>query len=186
MASIKDLTSIITRRGGYARPNRFFIDLSSLQSQQFSTIKENIGAQDLNFLIDSIPLPGKTTNTIEYSIWNHPIKIPVGYDEDDLEVVFNLTNDFFPRRVMDEWYDRVINNKSYLFSYDSAFKYDIKIYQCNEYNDKIYGIHVKGAYPISIKGILLDNNSESSISKFSTTLTFDRYDVIPESELKMK
>jgi hypothetical protein len=98
MATITDIKGVISRRGGLARPNRFKVDFTGLLAGPVtipgldtSTIK------DLNFLVDNISIPGRAINTFEYAIWNHSIKVPTGYDEDDIEIVFNLQRSGLPR-----------------------------------------------------------------------------------------
>ena len=183
---ITKIISIVAKRGGgFARPNRFMVDFSGL-------LQPNIGdgtvpipgldkesSRDLNFLVDNISMPGRAINTFEYAIWNHPIKIPIGYDEDDIEIVFNLTNDFMPKKIIDSWSSIIINQGSYLAEYDTAYKRDIIIWQLNEKNEKIYGVKLRGAYPIASKGLFLDNSAESTISRFSCTLTFNRFEIEP-------
>jgi hypothetical protein len=183
MATINDIKSIIAKRGGLARPNRFMVDFSGLLIPNISGAVsipglDSVSARDLNFLVDNISIPGRAINTFEYAIWNHPIKIPIGYDEDDIEIVFNLTNDFMPKRIIDGWSSIIINQSTYLAEYDSAYKRDIIIWQLDENDNKKYGVKLLGAYPLASKGLFLDNSAESTVSRFSCTLTFNRF--IPE------
>lgn len=172
MPSINNLKTLINKRGGFARPNRFAVDFSSLMNLQIVGLPD---LSDLNLLVDSISIPGRNIDTFEYSIWNHNIKVPSGYSEDDIEIVFNITNDYLSKTVMDKWLGKVINQWSYLVSYDSDYKCDVTIKQLDESDKVIYSAKLINAYPISVKGVLLDNNSESAISRFSTTLAYDRF-----------
>lgn len=175
MSSIDKIKGIISRRGGLARPNRFMVDFTSLRYEVPTASAD--ATVDLNFLVDNINIPGRAINTFEYSIWNHSIKIPAGYDEDDIEIVFNVTNDFLAKKIIDEWSAKVINQKTYLASYDNDFKKDINIWQLDDRDKKIYGVKILGAYPISSKGLLLDNSAESTVSRFSCTLTYNRFEL---------
>lgn len=175
LGPIDKLMSMVNRRKGFARPNRFEVDFSGLIKLNLSETKGNDTLADMGTLVDSISIPGRSFSTFEYSIWNHPIKVPSGYDEDDIEIVFNITNDFMPKMIMDAWFAKVINQWSYLVSYDSDYKCDITIKQLNENDDVIFTAKLINAYPISVKGVFLDNNSESSISRFSSTIAFDRF-----------
>ena len=185
MATIKDIISLVAKRGGLARPNRFMVDFSGLLQPSIGDATVPIpgldteSSRDLNFLVDNISMPGRAINTFEYAIWNHPIKIPIGYDEDDIEIVFNLTNDFMPKKIIDNWSSIIINQGSYLAEYDAAYKRDIIIWQLDEKDKKKYGVKLRGAYPIASKGLFLDNSAESTISRFSCTLTFDRFEIEP-------
>jgi hypothetical protein len=184
MATINDIKSIVSKRGGFARPNRFMVNFSGLRQPGIKGTApipglNAIDANDLNFLVDNISMPGRAINTFEYAIWNRPIKIPIGYDEDDIEIVFNLTNDFMPKKIIDSWSSIIINQSSYLAEYDVAYKRDIIIWQLDEQDKKKYGVKLRGAYPIASKGLFLDNSAESTISRFSCTLTFDRFEIEP-------
>lgn len=170
MATINDIKTVISKRGGLARPNRFRVDFSSLNG-----IMPDQDLRELNILVDNISIPGRVINTFEYAIWNHSIKVPSGYDEDDIEIVFNLTNDFMPKKIIDAWSAQIIDQKNYLMSYDTDFKYDIEIWQMDEYNNDVYGVKLMGTYPIASKGLFLDNSAESTVSRFSCTLTFNRF-----------
>jgi hypothetical protein len=179
MATINDIKNVIGRRGGLARPNRFKVDFTGLLAAEPGSVPipglDPESTRDLNFLVDNIGIPGRAINTFEYAIWNHPIKIPIGYDEDDIEIVFNLTNDFMPKKIIDAWSAIIINQNSYLAEYDSAYKKDVIIWQLDENDNIKYGVKLLGAYPIASKGLFLDNSAESTVSRFSCTLTFDKF-----------
>ncbi len=179
MASINEIKGVIGRRGGLARPNRFKVDFAGLRAGPGIPGLDKSAAEDLNFLVDNISMPGRSINTFEYSIWNHPVKIPIGYDEDDIEIVFNLTNDFMPKKIIDAWSAIIINQSSYLAEYDEAYKRDIIIWQLDENDNIKYGVKLMGAYPLTSKGLFLDNSAESTLSRFSCTLTFNRFQVEP-------
>jgi len=177
MITIDKLIGVVGRRSGFAKPNRFMVDMSNVVA------KLNLGsdvnaAHDLNILVDNINMPGRTLSTIEYSIWNHNVKIPHGYEEDDITITFNLTGDFFIKRLLDEWHKKVIDHSTYLLSYAEDYLCDIKIYALGEKNEKNYGVHIKGAYPTAVRGLLLDNNSESTIAKIETVLSYQRWESI--------
>jgi hypothetical protein len=180
MATITDIKGVISRRGGLARPNRFKVDFTGLLAGPVTIPGLDVSTiKDLNFLVDNISIPGRTINTFEYAIWNHSIKVPTGYDEDDIEIVFNLTNDFMPKKIIDAWSAIIINQSSYLAEYDEAYKRDIIIWQLDENDNIKYGVKLMGAYPLASKGLFLDNSAESAISRFSCTLTFNRFQVEP-------
>lgn len=183
MATINDIKNVIGRRGGLARPNRFMVNFTGLLAQAPGSVPipglDPESTRDLNFLVDNISIPGRAINTFEYAIWNHPIKVPIGYDEDDIEIVFNLTNDFMPKKIIDAWLAIIINQSSYLAEYDAAYKRDVIIWQLDENDNIKYGVKLLGAYPLASKGLFLDNSSESTVSRFSCTLTFNRFQVEP-------
>jgi hypothetical protein len=179
MATIDNIKTLVNRRGGFAKPNRFRVDLGGILQKIPGLARDPNLTSDLNFLVDSISIPTRSVNTFNYSIWNHDIKIPIGYEESEIEITFNITNDFITKKIMDDWSKLIIDQSTYLIAYSSEYKCDIDIHQLDENNKEVYSVKLKGAYPTSVKGILLDNNSESAIGKFSSTLVFDRFEVIP-------
>jgi len=177
MPTIEDIKTVISRRGGLAKPNRFKVDFAGLSAIRLDV---DVNYSDLNFLVDNISIPGRVINTFEYAILNHSVKIPSAYDEDDVEIVFNLTNDFMPKKIIDAWAAKVINQGSYLASYATDYKCNVTISQLNENDDVVYAVILKGAYPIASKGLFLDNSAESTVSRFSCTLTYDRFENVKD------
>lgn len=179
MATLEDIKGMVNRRGGFARPNRFIVDFSGLKS--IADQLQNTDIVDLNFMVDSITMPGRTLTTFDYAIWNHPIRIPGGYSEDDIEIVFTITNDFAPKIIMDAWLALVVNQWTYHAAYASEYKKDFEIWQLDEADKKVYGVKIMGAYPAAVKSLLLDNNSESAVSRFSVTIPYDRFVILNPS-----
>lgn len=183
MASVDNIKSTISARGGFAKPNRFKVDFSGLLSKFPSNQFGIRDIADMNIMCDSCTIPGRTLLTTDWSIWNHQIKIPVGgYDEDDIEMVFNVTNDYFIKRIFDAWLDLVVNQDTYHVGYDASYKADLIISHLDERDNEVYRAKIQGAYPLTVKPISLDNNSESTVSKFSTAITFDRYRILGIAE----
>lgn len=166
-SSINDFKSVILRNRGFAKANRFKVEITSVPGASGS-------ARDLNFLCESVNIPGKQITTLDYDNGTHrPIKIPTGYIEDDVTMIFNLTNNYLVKRALDSWMQQIINANSYRLAYDAAYKRDIKISQLDENNAVVYTSILYAAYPITINSIDLDNNSESTISKATVVFTYD-------------
>lgn len=168
-SSINDFKSAILRNRGLARPNRFSIEITGVPGR-------NINTRDLSFLCETVNIPGKQITTLDYDIGTRrPLKIPTGYIEDDVTMVFNLTNNYLVKNALDSWMASIINLDSYLLSSEeSNFKRDVKINQLDENNRIIYSVRLEKAYPITINSIDLDSNSESSIQKVTAVFTYDR------------
>lgn len=168
-SSINDFKSAILRNKGLARPNRFSIEITGVPGRNFNT-------RDLSFLCESVNLPGKQINTFEYDNGTRrPIKIPTGYIEDDVTMVFNLTNNYLVKNVLDDWMKSIINVDTYLLaSEENNYKKDIRINQLDENNSIIYTAHLEKAYPITINSIELDSNAESAIQKVTAVFTYNK------------
>jgi hypothetical protein len=168
-SSINDFKSAILRNKGFAKANRFMVEITSVPGLSGST-------RDLNFLCETVNLPGKQITTLEYDNGTRrSVKIPTGYIDDDVTMVFNLTNNYFVKTAIDAWMQRIININSYRLAYDTAYKRDIKISQLDENNSIVYTYTLYSAYPITLNSIDLDNNSESTIAKATVIFTHDPY-----------
>lgn len=172
-SSINDFKSVILRNGGFARPNRFEVTFGKIPGWSGSTT-------DLKFLCETVNIPGKQITTLDYDIGTRrPLKIPTGYIEDDVTMVFNLTNNYMVKKAIDAWMKQIINVDSYLLNKDhTKYKTDIEVVQLNENNSRVYTAKLQNAYPITLNQIDLDSNSESTVQKLTVVLTYDKLDII--------
>lgn len=168
MSSINVLKSSISSRKGLAKENRF----------EFVFTRPDVkSSEEISVLCETAQLPGRQIFSNEYSTIKKSEKIPYTYSVDDITVTLHLTNDYYLKKVMDNWFDSVINPNKYQMNYHADFTSDIQIYQLNLENRRIYGINLKNAYPTVMNSLTLDNNS-SSPQKLSVTFTYEDYEII--------
>lgn len=178
-SSIAKLKERIAYRAGLARSNRFYVDFSAVK-EKLTTI--NISDfDDLSYFCETSSLPGRTTNTVDYGSWHNEIKVPIGYSNDDVEMSFIMTNDYFVKEILDKWSGLIINSKTYLLNYDDAYRADVKIYQLDQADKITYGVILRGAYPYSVKSIELSNSEDDSISKCSASFAYRDFQTINTS-----
>jgi hypothetical protein len=170
---INKLVEEIKIRGGFARSNKFSIEISRGNNNNMATNTDVI-----NVLCESVSLPGKQITTTEYSIARNNIKYPTGYINEDVELSFALTNDYYIRKYFDEWIDSIIPSKDYYLNYRTEYVRDVTITQLGEKNEKIYSHKLIDAYPITMQNIALSNSVDDDVSRFSVTLTYDKYEII--------
>ena len=159
--------SILARRGGLSKANRFDVLI---------TLPRGIVAdqgRDLSFLVESSQIPGKQITSFEWSLYGHTIKVPTGYILEDVTMVFNITNDYYVKKIFDDWQNKVIDEHAYLLAYDSAFKADVHIRQLNEQDEIVYSATLVRAYPISVQSMMMDNAADSTTQKLSVTFAYD-------------
>jgi hypothetical protein len=166
---IDNFKGAIARRGGLAKTNRFDVLITLPAS-----IADDRG-RDLTLLCESAILPGKQITSTEWSLYGHTIKIPTNFIQEDVTCLFNVTSDYYVKRVFDRWQNVVINNETFLLGYDNEFKADIHIRQLNELDAVIYETVLLGAYPIAVQPIMLDNNAEQQTQKLSVTFSYNDY-----------
>ena len=69
----------------------------------------------------------------------------------------------------------VIDPDKYTAAYADKYTTDVVIQQLNKENLPVYGVKLKGAYPVTFSSITLDNTAENSIQKFSVTMAYENF-----------
>lgn len=179
--SISTLLANLSSRGGVAVSNLYRVDFGSaigILSDKGIPVNE---LRDMDLYCRSTTMPGKHIMTQDYATWGHAAKQPQGFAEDDVEMVFEGTNDFFVKRILDEWTDLVIDPNTYLISYDAEYRADIRISSLNRNNggeEVNYTILLEGAFPLGTKGFPLDDSADNTSVKFSATFAYDKFTII--------
>lgn len=192
--SIDNLKSIISKRGGLAKTNRFQIFFTPPQGSLLGA-KGLIGAltsggglksmindpRDISLLCENVTIPGRQITTLDYQADKQAVKIPYSFINEDVTCSFLLTNDYYMKTMFDDWLEQVFNTETYRAKFKKDFTSDVVIQQLNEKNIPVYGVRLENAFPTTITGITLDNNSESAVQKISVTFSYDNY--VPEGPL---
>lgn len=192
--SIDNLKSTISKRGGLAKTNRFQIFFTPPQGKLLST-QGLVGAitsggglksmvndpRDISLLCETVTIPGRQIATLDYQADKQALKIPYSFINEDVTCSFLLTNDYYMKTMFDDWLEQVFNTESYRAKFKKDFTSDVVIQQLNEKNIPVYGVRLENAFPTTITGIALDNNSESAVQKISVTFSYDNY--VPEGPL---
>jgi len=201
MNSIDNLKSTISKKGGVAMQNRFQIffqppTANSMKSLLNSDPKVLVGSlaknavtggsplniipdpRDISILCESVNLPGRQITTIDYQAEKQSIKIPYSAINEDVTMSFILTNDYYMKKLFDDWQSAVFDMNRYRAGYKKDFTTDIVIQQLNQENIPVYGVRLEGAFPVTVSSINLDNNSENTIQKLNVTLSYENY--VPE------
>ena len=167
--------SVISKGGGVARQNQFFVSLPSL----------TYDASDLNILCASVNLPGRQILTMERLIGLKGRKMPNGFASDDVSMTFYVLNDYKVKKYFEDWQNRVINQNTYEVGYPEDYVQDVTISQLQKGLafdfpiDKIFGINIDvdvrtkakvvyqckllDAYPTSMSAIELNNEMDGLI-----------------------
>ena len=85
------------------------------------------------------------------------------------------------KTMFDKWLESIIDTDSYKAKFKEDFTSDVVIQQLNEKNVPVYGIKLENAFPTTVAGIALDNNSENTVQKLTVTFSYDNY--VPEGPL---
>lgn len=168
MSSINVLKSSLSSRKGLAHNNRFEVVFSK------PGVKS---VEEISVLCTSTAIPSKSILSTDFISIKKQEKIPYGYQVEDIKLVFHLTNDYYIKKIFDKWLNEIVNPKNFHIGYVNEFTTDIKIYQLNYENRRIYGVNLKNAYPTSVDAIEFEN-AATDTQKLSVTITFEDYEII--------
>lgn len=177
MSSIDELKSAFGSHRGAARSNRFLIRVSQGQ------LNGRYDMSDLYMFCDSVNLPGRTIATNEFQNDRQVLKTPYTFIDDEVTMTFNLTNDYFIRKLFEDWQNLIIQTESYSLAYKDQYAGEIEIIQLDESNQEVYGVKLEKAYPTNISAIQLANSSENSLSQMTVTVSYDKFssDITPQT-----
>jgi len=194
MSSIDNLKSLISKKGGLAKANRFNViftppsqSLFNLNPEQIfsSAISGNFSVKnlindprDISLLCSGASLPGRQISTLDYQAEKQTIKIPYTIIDEEVTLKFLITNDYYIKTMMDSWVGSIIDLETYKVKYKEDAVTDIIIQQIDEQNTPIYGVKLINAFPTTISAIDLGNENENSIQELSVTMSYDKY--VPE------
>jgi hypothetical protein len=167
---IDTLKGTISRRNGFARANRF--DLFVVPpAKAFEDVDQ---VRDLNILCESCNFPGRQIQTFETNYTRQQVKVAQSFINEDISLTFNLTNDFYIKRIFDKWTNLIIDRDTFKKNYDSVYKRDMYIYQNDSNNKRVYEIEVRNAFPISVQSIEASNSGED-IQKLTIEFTYEDF-----------
>lgn len=197
MSDIDKLKSLVSKKGGLAKANRFNVMFTpptasllngNLQGAIASAISGNFSAKnlvndprDISLLCDSVSIPGKQISTLDVQTVKQLVKVPYGYLTDDVSLSFLLTNDYHMKTMFDAWINNIVDNDKYCVAYKKDIVTDVIIQQLDEQNTPIYGVKLEGAFPVTMSEIPLSNESANTISRLNVSFAYDRY--VPEGAI---
>ena len=186
--AIDKLKSVISKRGGLARSNRFRVimtppETSLLNITEFSL--ESIARQrslkslindprDVSLLCDSVNIPGKQILTLDRTTNKYTTKIPYGVLNEDVSMSFLLTNDYYMKSVFDSWHNLIVEADIYNIAYKSDISTDVIIQQLDNEDRIIYSAKLVNAFPTTVNSVALSNSSENENLKVEVSFTYTR------------
>jgi len=189
--SIDDFKATVTKRQGLAKTNRFLtiftpptqalVNLNPLDvvgrlaNNTFNARSLISDPRDIAFLTESVQLPGRSLNTLDFAAEKETLKIPNGFIDDDVTMTFYLTNDYYMKDMMETWMSSIVDTENYTLGYKKNYQTDIVIQQLNSFDKNVYGVKLINAYPIAIGALALNNESENAFQRLQVTFAYDRY-----------
>ena len=190
--SIDDMKSLISKKGGLARTNRFQVIFTppsvslrnlnpevlvgSLVSGSFKVKNLINDPRDISLLCVSAQLPGRQITTADYIAEKQAVPQVQSIIDEDVTLKFILTNDYYMKIMFDNWVNSIVDLDKYRVGYKKDFAVDVVIQQLNDKNIPVYGVRLENAFPTTVAAIELDNSSENSIQELSVTFSYDKYE----------
>ena len=120
VSTIDQFKSLVSARGGIARPNLFRIKFPSIPGAT---------SEEVNILCKDITLPGRQIMTNERRIGLQLEKIPYGYAVADISVTFHVLNNYGIKEYFETWQNLAVNQQTKEIGYQSEYARNIEIEQ---------------------------------------------------------
>jgi hypothetical protein len=182
--SIDSIKSLISRRGGIARGNRFGVHIAHpLKGARLFKFKDKPidfiqDGRDTYMLCTSVTLPGKRIATTPAEHNHHLAKKPYSMATDEVNMTFLLTNDYYIKKYFDLWQELIIDSSGnhYKTRYKNEYCAQVTIQALvGNSSSKIgYSNILKNAYPIQVSQVELGNASDS-LMEITVTWEYDNW-----------
>lgn len=184
------LRSGVDRHGGLARTNRFAI---FMKTPQYSIINENISSiayglsggfiqsffddpRDLAILCESAVVPSSRLLTFDYQDIRNSQKMPYGYEVDDIELTFIVTNDYYIPKMFNIWMNHtILNRKTNRFNYKDDYTTDMYIIAFDQSNIPNYICRIDNAFPINMSAMNYDENDLNNYQRITLTFAYEDF-----------
>jgi len=77
--------------------------------------------------------------------------------------------------MFDKWGQSIVDLETYRVAYKKDIVTDVVIQQLNKQNIPIYGVKLENAFPTTIGGIALSNESADTPNKLTVTFSYDKF-----------
>jgi hypothetical protein len=202
-AGIDTLKATIGRRGGLAKANRFALYIShpgkkpSLINTDVEGIVTNAARslisggglslqsfiedpRDMYLLCESVTIPGRQIATQEHFTDMKAIKKPYAYMNEDVNMVFHLTNDMYIWNFFNSWQESIINvngNRAISFLDDIGSEVLIQIMGNTDYIP-VKTIKLKNAYPTTLGSVELSNTAENQTLRCNISMAYEDWEEV--------
>ena len=165
---INDLKTIISSKGGLARPNFFSVVFTFPDGIAYDS-------REMTILCESAQMPGININTNEFQSTRQAVKMPYGFIKEDVNFTFLITNDFGIKKSFDSWVQSVIDTENYRLKYRDDYAKEVTINQLDKNEKVLHSVTLQKAFPININTIELSNATENSIQRVTVAMTYENF-----------
>jgi hypothetical protein len=151
--------------------------IGSLPTGQSKTSNASI-TRYLSLQCETAELPGKTLQTADVKIYGPTFKVPYQKQFQDINLGFLCTNDFYERKLFDQWIESIMpassNNLRYPKDDETRYLTNIKIIQYDDFIKQIYAVELIDAFPIGIASQPL-SWSDDGFHRLSVQFAYQKY-----------
>lgn len=155
---------------GPAFGNRFQIDLPNITGTS---------TEDLTFFCKSVNIPGMQVMTTQRQIGITDQKVAYGYANEDVNMTFVLTNDYFVKNYFTAWQDLCIVKEQgaahHYPNYKVEYVRDVKITQLDKNYKPMYSCTLIDAFPTTVNAISLGDDARGAVLELSVELSYTRW-----------
>lgn len=130
---------------------------------------------------ETAQLPGKVLQTADVKIYGPTFKVPYQKQFDNATLGFLCTNDFYERKLFDQWIDAIMpsstNNLRYARDDETRYLTNIKIIQYDDFIKQIYAVELIDAFPIAVASQDL-SWSDDGFHRLSVQFSYQTYKTI--------
>jgi hypothetical protein len=189
--SVDNLKSVISKKGGLAKNNRFQVlftpPTQSLVGISIETVVGNLitgksngikqfvnDPRDISILCEQVTLPSRSLSTIDYVSDRQSNKFPYTSIDGDVTMHFIVTNDYYAKTMMENWISSVIDTDGYQLGYKNDYSTDVVIQQLDQEDIPVFGVKLEKAYPIDVSAIALSAQDEEFV-RLTVVFAYDKY-----------
>jgi hypothetical protein len=188
--SIDQLKATISKKGGLSQANRFNVMFTPPQGSLLNSDPATLigglvsggglsnvinDPRDISLLAESVNLPSSQITTLDHIAEKQSVKIPYAVIQEEVTMTFLLTNDYYIKNMFDKWGQSIIDLETYRVAYKKDIVTDVVIQQLNKQNIPIYGVKLENAFPTTIGGVALSNESADTPNKLTVTFSYDKF-----------
>lgn len=163
--------SVIARRNGFARPNRYMVNIMKKGD-------EGKGEPDLPFLCETAAFPSRSIATADQKFSGPLRKIGRESIFGELSMTFMITGDYYIKTYFDEWLNTIQNSDNYDISYYDDYISTIYVSALSPTSDSKtfpdftkkstdvpYAVRIDEAFPTAVTEVSLNMGEQNSYGK---------------------
>lgn len=161
---IDTLKGLLTQRNGLAHSNIFKVMLPSIG---------DLVSNDIDTMCKAMNLPGRQIATMERVIGPKQEKLPYTFLQDDVTLVFNVTNDYAIQNYFETWMNLVISQDTYELEYKANYAKQISLQPMDKSETgRIKTIILEEAYPTTMNAIEYQSDPNTGFVELGIQLSY--------------